>query len=93
MIEGDLSSPVLHGDVLRTEITLARVPASLKALLAASGFTISAFFAASGCAMWQVRAAYVAMSRLTALRALAAGTLPAERAEALLDVLSREAAL
>jgi predicted short-subunit dehydrogenase-like oxidoreductase (DUF2520 family) len=32
-------------------------------------------------------AAYVAMSRLTAVRALAAGLLPAERAEALLDVL------
>jgi hypothetical protein len=35
-----------------------------------------------------VRAAYVAMSRLTALRALAAGVLPADRAEALLDVLA-----
>jgi predicted short-subunit dehydrogenase-like oxidoreductase (DUF2520 family) len=33
-------------------------------------------------------AAYVAMSRLTAVRALAAGVLTAERAEALLDVLS-----
>ena len=33
-------------------------------------------------------AAYVAMSRLTAVRALAAGVLSAERAEALLDVLS-----
>jgi predicted short-subunit dehydrogenase-like oxidoreductase (DUF2520 family) len=32
--------------------------------------------------------AYVEMSRLTAVRALAAGTLTAERAEALLDVLS-----
>jgi predicted short-subunit dehydrogenase-like oxidoreductase (DUF2520 family) len=36
----------------------------------------------------QVRAAYVALARLTALRALAAGTLPAERAEPLLDVLA-----
>lgn len=34
-----------------------------------------------------VRAAYVAMSRLAAVRALAAGILPADRAEALLDVL------
>jgi predicted short-subunit dehydrogenase-like oxidoreductase (DUF2520 family) len=33
-------------------------------------------------------AAYVAMSRLTAVRALAAGVLSAERAEALLDVLA-----
>ena len=37
-----------------------------------------------------VRAAYVAMSRLGAVRALSAGVLPAERAEALLDVLSEE---
>jgi predicted short-subunit dehydrogenase-like oxidoreductase (DUF2520 family) len=36
----------------------------------------------------QLRAAYVALSRLTALRALAAGTLPADRAEPLLDVLA-----
>ncbi len=36
----------------------------------------------------ELRAAYVALSRLTALRALAAGTLPAERAEPLLDVLA-----
>jgi predicted short-subunit dehydrogenase-like oxidoreductase (DUF2520 family) len=36
----------------------------------------------------EVRAAYVALARLTALRALAAGTLPAERAEPLLDVLA-----
>jgi predicted short-subunit dehydrogenase-like oxidoreductase (DUF2520 family) len=35
-----------------------------------------------------VRPAYVAMSRLAAVRALAAGTLPADRAEALLDVLA-----
>lgn len=35
-----------------------------------------------------VRAAYVALSRLAAVRALAAGVLPADRAEALLDVLS-----
>ena len=32
-------------------------------------------------------AAYVAMARLTAVRALAAGVLTADRAEALLDVL------
>jgi len=38
----------------------------------------------------QVRAAYVAMSRLTADRALAAGVLDADRAEALLDVLAGE---
>jgi len=36
----------------------------------------------------QVRSAYVALARLTALRALAAGTLPVERAEPLLDVLA-----
>jgi predicted short-subunit dehydrogenase-like oxidoreductase (DUF2520 family) len=36
----------------------------------------------------EVRAAYVALARLTALRALAAGTLPADRAEPLLDVLA-----
>jgi predicted short-subunit dehydrogenase-like oxidoreductase (DUF2520 family) len=36
----------------------------------------------------ELRAAYVALSRLTALRALAAGTLPADRAEPLLDVLA-----
>jgi predicted short-subunit dehydrogenase-like oxidoreductase (DUF2520 family) len=36
----------------------------------------------------ELRAAYVALARLTALRALAAGTLPAERAEPLLDVLA-----
>lgn len=40
----------------------------------------------------EVRAAYVAMSRLTALRALAAGVLAAERAEALLDVLASDEA-
>ena len=37
-----------------------------------------------------VRSAYVAMSRLGAVRALAAGVLPADRAEALLDVLAEE---
>jgi predicted short-subunit dehydrogenase-like oxidoreductase (DUF2520 family) len=37
-----------------------------------------------------VRAAYVAMARLAAVRALAAGTLPADRAEALLDVLASD---
>jgi predicted short-subunit dehydrogenase-like oxidoreductase (DUF2520 family) len=36
----------------------------------------------------EVRSAYVAMSRLTALRALAAGVLSADAAEALLDVLA-----
>jgi predicted short-subunit dehydrogenase-like oxidoreductase (DUF2520 family) len=36
----------------------------------------------------EVRAAYVAMSRLTAVRALAAGVLPPERAAELLDVLA-----
>ncbi|MDQ1745980.1 MAG: hypothetical protein QOD07_243 [Frankiaceae bacterium] len=36
----------------------------------------------------ELRAAYVALARLTAVRALAAGTLPAERAEPLLDVLA-----
>ena len=35
-----------------------------------------------------VRSAYVALSRLAAVRALAAGVLPADRAEALLDVLA-----
>jgi predicted short-subunit dehydrogenase-like oxidoreductase (DUF2520 family) len=39
-----------------------------------------------------VRSAYVAMSRLGAVRALSAGTLPADRAEALLDVLSADEA-
>jgi predicted short-subunit dehydrogenase-like oxidoreductase (DUF2520 family) len=39
-----------------------------------------------------VRSAYVAMSRLAAVRALAAGVLSAERAEALLDVLAEEGA-
>ncbi|MDQ1695905.1 MAG: hypothetical protein QOJ03_1258 [Frankiaceae bacterium] len=37
-----------------------------------------------------VRAAYVAMSRLAAVRALAAGSLSPERAEALLDVLAAD---
>jgi hypothetical protein len=36
----------------------------------------------------EVRSADVAMSRLTALRALAAGVLSADAAEALLDVLA-----
>lgn len=36
----------------------------------------------------EVRSAYVALARLTALRALAAGTLPPDRAEPLLDVLA-----
>jgi len=36
----------------------------------------------------ELRAAYVALARLTAVRALAAGTLPADRAEPLLDVLA-----
>jgi predicted short-subunit dehydrogenase-like oxidoreductase (DUF2520 family) len=36
------------------------------------------------------RSAYVALSRLAAVRALAAGVLPADRAEALLDVLADE---
>ena len=40
----------------------------------------------------EVRAAYVAMSRLTAVRALAAGVLTADGAEALLDVLSSDEA-
>jgi predicted short-subunit dehydrogenase-like oxidoreductase (DUF2520 family) len=40
----------------------------------------------------EVRAAYVAMSRLTAVRALAAGVLTPDRAEALLDVLSSDEA-
>jgi predicted short-subunit dehydrogenase-like oxidoreductase (DUF2520 family) len=39
-----------------------------------------------------VRSAYVALSRLGAVRALAAGTLSADRAEALLDVLSADEA-
>ena len=39
-----------------------------------------------------VRSAYVALSRLGAVRALAAGMLPADRAEALLDVLSADEA-
>jgi predicted short-subunit dehydrogenase-like oxidoreductase (DUF2520 family) len=39
----------------------------------------------------EVRAAYVAMSRLTAVRALAAGLLSADRAEPLLDVLAERA--
>lgn len=39
-----------------------------------------------------VRSAYVAMSRLAAVRALAAGTLTADRAEALLDVLASDEA-
>jgi predicted short-subunit dehydrogenase-like oxidoreductase (DUF2520 family) len=38
----------------------------------------------------EATAAYVEMSRLTAVRALAAGTLSAERAEALLDVLAAQ---
>jgi predicted short-subunit dehydrogenase-like oxidoreductase (DUF2520 family) len=40
----------------------------------------------------EARAAYVEMSRLTAVRALAAGTLSAERAAELLDVLASQAA-
>jgi predicted short-subunit dehydrogenase-like oxidoreductase (DUF2520 family) len=36
------------------------------------------------------RSAYVALSRLAAVRALAAGVLPADRAEALLDVLATQ---
>jgi predicted short-subunit dehydrogenase-like oxidoreductase (DUF2520 family) len=39
----------------------------------------------------EVRAAYVAMSRLTAVRALAAGLLSADQAEPLLDVLAEGA--
>jgi predicted short-subunit dehydrogenase-like oxidoreductase (DUF2520 family) len=38
----------------------------------------------------EVRSAYVALSRLGAVRALAAGVLPAARAEALLDVLASD---
>ena len=37
-----------------------------------------------------IRSAYVALSRLAAVRALAAGILPADRAEALLDVLASQ---
>jgi predicted short-subunit dehydrogenase-like oxidoreductase (DUF2520 family) len=37
-----------------------------------------------------IRSAYVALSRLAAVRALAAGILPADRAEALLDVLASD---
>ena len=40
----------------------------------------------------EVRAAYVAMARLTAVRALAAGVLTSDGAEALLDVLSSDEA-
>jgi predicted short-subunit dehydrogenase-like oxidoreductase (DUF2520 family) len=39
-----------------------------------------------------VRSAYVALSRLGAVRALSAGSLPADRAEALLDVLAADEA-
>ena len=39
-----------------------------------------------------VRAAYVGMARLAAVRALAAGTLPPDRAETLLDVLASDEA-
>jgi predicted short-subunit dehydrogenase-like oxidoreductase (DUF2520 family) len=39
-----------------------------------------------------VRGAYVAMARLAAVRALAAGTLSADRAETLLDVLAADEA-
>jgi predicted short-subunit dehydrogenase-like oxidoreductase (DUF2520 family) len=44
-----------------------------------------------GAASREARAAYVAMARLTADRALAAGMLTAQQAESLLDVLAREA--
>jgi predicted short-subunit dehydrogenase-like oxidoreductase (DUF2520 family) len=50
--------------------------------------TVAAHLRAITAAAPQARAAYVEMSRLTAVRALAAGTLSADRAAALLDVLA-----
>jgi predicted short-subunit dehydrogenase-like oxidoreductase (DUF2520 family) len=51
---------------------------------------VAAHLAALGQADPDARAAYVALSRLTASRALGAGLLPPERAEPLLDVLAGE---
>jgi predicted short-subunit dehydrogenase-like oxidoreductase (DUF2520 family) len=50
--------------------------------------TVAAHLQAIGSQAPQATKAYVEMSRLTAVRALAAGTLSAESAEALLDVLA-----
>jgi predicted short-subunit dehydrogenase-like oxidoreductase (DUF2520 family) len=50
--------------------------------------TVAAHLRAIGAQAPEAISAYVEMSRLTAVRALAAGTLTAERAEALLDVLA-----
>jgi predicted short-subunit dehydrogenase-like oxidoreductase (DUF2520 family) len=50
--------------------------------------TVAAHLRAIGTQAPEAISAYVEMSRLTAVRALAAGTLSAERAEALLDVLA-----
>jgi predicted short-subunit dehydrogenase-like oxidoreductase (DUF2520 family) len=52
--------------------------------------TVAAHLAAIGSEAPEAVRAYVEMSRLTAMRALAAGTLSAERAEALLDVLAEQ---
>jgi predicted short-subunit dehydrogenase-like oxidoreductase (DUF2520 family) len=52
--------------------------------------TVSAHLQAIGSRAPEAIKAYVEMSRLTAVRALAAGTLSAERAEALLDVLASQ---
>jgi predicted short-subunit dehydrogenase-like oxidoreductase (DUF2520 family) len=54
--------------------------------------TVSSHLNALSVAAPQAVKAYVELSRLTAVRALAAGVLPAERAAALLDVLASEAA-
>jgi predicted short-subunit dehydrogenase-like oxidoreductase (DUF2520 family) len=50
--------------------------------------TVAAHLRAIGAQAPEAISAYVEMSRLTAVRALAAGTLTADRAEALLDVLA-----
>jgi predicted short-subunit dehydrogenase-like oxidoreductase (DUF2520 family) len=53
--------------------------------------TVAAHIRAIAADAPQARAAYVEMSRLTAVRALAAGRLSPDRAEALLDVLASQA--
>jgi predicted short-subunit dehydrogenase-like oxidoreductase (DUF2520 family) len=80
LLSAALDNALRHGDAALTG-PVARGDAG----------TVAAHIEAIGAVSPQARAAYVALARTTADRALAAGTLRATAAEALLDVLAKEA--
>lgn len=79
LLSAALDNALRHGDAALTG-PVARGDAG----------TVAAHVEAIGAVSPEARAAYVALARMTADRALAAGTLRASAAEALLDVLARE---